>query len=384
MSTIHQPMGQSNLMVNLRALAGHMTGVQRYVQELDRRFDATVGRIAPARPLHGWRGHLWEQAMLPAKCGERLLFSPGNSGPLACRRQVVTIHDASTFDCADAFQGAFGRWYRWMLPRLARRVAGVITVSQFSRERLVAQIGANPDHVAVIYNGVTPPPRTQSPDAIDRCLARWQLPARFLLFVGSHDPRKNLARLIEGFLAAELKDVELVIAGGVNERLFAQSNTSAPLPGVRVLGRVAEDELEALYARAEGFVFPSLYEGFGLPPLEAMARGCPVICSSASCLPEVCGPSFEKGGACLYFEPREPAEITAALRRFTELSEDDRQRMAEAGRRHVAQFSWERCARETAAFLHDCATRCDKERSTGPARPTPPERMLAIAHPENS
>ena len=310
-------------------------------------------RVRPPASIsaQGIKGHLWEQFALPAQCRGRLLFSPGNTGPLACRRQIVTIHDASTFDQPEAFKGLFARWYRWLLPRLARRALCVVTVSRFSRDRLCARLGLSPARVAVIYNGVTPPPASL-PSVSTEELQRLRLPARFLLFVGSQDPRKNVPRLLEAFARARLGDVELLLAGGAAPGLFNAAGHDAALPRVRSLGRVSDAVLETLYARAEGFVFPSLYEGFGLPPLEAMARGCPVLTSDATCLPEVCGPDLSRGGACVYFSPHSPDAIARALEQFCRLTPDTRRAMADAGRRRAQLYSWDRCAADTLALLH--------------------------------
>ncbi len=346
------PLPPLSLTFNIRTLQAEQSGVQRYARELDRRWGSQIARVRPSHHAQGVHGHVWEQCVLPARCRGRLLFSPGNTGPLACRDQVVTIHDASTFDHPEAFSGLFGRWYRWLLPRLARRARAIITVSQFSRGRLSQRLGISPEKIVVVPNGVTPPvPRSE--ELIAQDAAQLRLPPRFLLFVGSQDPRKNVQRLIEAFSRARLGDVELLLAGGADPRLFhpdGQPPTS--VPGVRTLGRVSDTALETLYRRAEGFVFPSLYEGFGLPPLEAMARGCPVLSSHATCLPEVCGPSWEQNGACLYFAPDSTEAIAAALESFCNISTDTRHSMIEAGRRHAARFSWDRCAQATLDVLH--------------------------------
>ena len=339
------------MVFNTRTLSAPQSGVQRYARELDHRFDQSISRIAPAKLAQGIGGHFWEQFILPFLCRGRLLFSPGNTGPWFYRQQVVTIHDASTFDCADAFTGIFGRWYRWLLPRLARRALGVITVSNFSRDRLVATLGVPADKIAVVYNGVTPPPAIPGPDILEEARTRLSLPRRFLLFVGSRDPRKNVDRLVAAFGQLDEPELHLVLAGGSNQQLFNAQHSGKTTTRVRTLGQVDEVTLECLYHLAEGFAFPSLYEGFGLPPLEAMARGCPVLCSDATCLPEVCGPAFEAGGACLYFSPHQVASIADALRRFAALPAEARKRMTEAGRRQASRYDWDRCAQETAAAL---------------------------------
>jgi len=340
----------NRIVYNVRTLSAPLTGVQRYVRELDARLGGDFERVAPSIGAQGASGHLWEQLVLPVRLGGRMLFSPGNTGPVGYRRQVVTIHDASTLDLPDAFAGAFGRWYRWMLPRLARRVLGVVTVSEFSRARIVATLGVPRRRVAVVHNGVTPAPGPLAGDLLSAVRLRYGLHGRFLLFVGSRDARKNAAFLVKAFAASGVRGLELVLVGGGNDRLFAPGE-GAWKPGVRVLGHVEDRDLEALYALAEGFVFPSLYEGFGLPPLEAMARGCPVLCSDATCLPEVCGPALERGGAPIYFSPRSEASLAEALSRFAGLPAGVRQQMASAGRARAGGYTWDRCASETLAAV---------------------------------
>ena len=343
--------GHARLVFNVRTVGSPLTGVQRYVRELDLRLGAGAERVAPAGAAQGARGHLWEQCVLPLRCGDRLLFSPANTGPLAVRRQVVTIHDASTFDCPDAFSAAFGRWYRWLLPRLARRSLGIITVSEFSRERIVATMGAPREKVEVIYNGVTVAAQSPGADRRGQLRRSLGLAGRFLLFVGSRDARKNVALLSRAFSSAGLRGWELVLVGGGNGRLFSGGDRDCGHPGIRALGHVDDGVLDALYAMADGFVFPSLYEGFGLPPLEAMARGCPVLCSDAACLPEVCGPSLDRGGAPLYFSAASEGSVAEGLVRFAGLPREARLRMADAGRRRAALFTWDRCASQTRAAL---------------------------------
>ncbi len=341
------------------------------------RLPAQHAAFQPFGRGQGVLGHLWEQLVLPALCRGRLLFSPGNTGPLFYSNQVVTIHDASTFDFPDAFTGLFGRWYRWLLPRLAQRVRGVITVSHFSRERLAVHLGVPLEKITVVHNGITHRSTQPAPKSLAQMRTQLNLPARFILFVGSRDPRKNLDRLMSAFAAAHLPGTELVVAGGSNAKLFREEATDARPPRVHILGHVSETVLESLYCLAEGFVFPSLYEGFGLPPLEAMARGCPVLCANSTSLPEICGPSVDAGGACLYFDPTDTGSLIAALHRFSSLSAKERDVMVSAGYRVAARYSWERCARETAAALQDFANADLKEKSKPGASFVPTQPVLA-------
>ena len=333
-----------SIAVNLRTLSAPCSGVQRYAEAVAARLPSSARQFRPGGSSQGARGHLWEQFALPRQLNGELLFSPANTGPLAYKRQVVTIHDASTFDQAGAFSGLFGRWYRWLLPRLARRSLGVITVSEFSKQRLVATLKISPEKIAVVHNGITPPPATIDTRTRQSIADSLHLPKRFLLFVGSLDPRKNLEKLVQAFSSADIDGVHLLVAGGANRSLFANGQFDPDTQKrVRFLGHVDEATLETLYARAEAFVFPSLYEGFGLPPLEAMARGCPVLCSNTTSMPEVCGDDIDRGGPTLYFPPHSVTPIANALRQFFALPVAQRTRMAERGRAHAARFTWDRC-----------------------------------------
>src|SRR6185312_8680363 len=129
------------IVVNTRVLGAQVTGVQRYTLELLNRWDDTAERIAPACSRRGLAGQAWEQIVLPARLGGRLLFSPSGSGPLETSRQVLTIHDTAVLDCPESFSRTYGSWHRFLLPKLARRAKQIITVSQFVKERVVSCLG---------------------------------------------------------------------------------------------------------------------------------------------------------------------------------------------------------------------------------------------------
>jgi glycosyltransferase involved in cell wall biosynthesis len=325
--------------VNGRYLVQRLTGVQRYAREIVARWEP-VPIHQPQRGGKGASGHLWEQLRLPT-LAKGPLWSPGTTGPLAVARQVVTIHDTAFVDRAECFTRAFAAWYLWLVPRLARRVRKIITVSEFSKQRIVDYCRVSPDKVEVILSGVGPQFQPQAADKIAAAREQLNLPGRYALCVCSLEPRKNLLRLLQSWAAMPNRpeDLHLVLVGAKGH-VFNDVGLSEPPPAVHLAGYVGDDLLPALYAGAEFFAFPSLYEGFGLPVLEAMASGTPVLCSNTTSLPEVAG------DAAVLVNPLEIDSIAAGLQ---QLADDAslRARLRDQGLERVRNFCWDESARRT-------------------------------------
>lgn len=280
--------------------------------------------------------HAWEQGVLPRAARDGLLVSLAGSAPAFAARQVATLHDAAVFDVPQAYTRAFGAWYRWLFRRLARRAEAVLTVSEFSRAALSRATGVAADRFVVVRNGADHLHDVATDETV---LARLgPSPGHVLLAVGSANPTKNLRALVRAFAALGARDdATLAIVGGGNAQVFADGAAPADPPRVLRLGTLPDARLKALYANARALVFPSTYEGFGLPPLEAMACGCPVVAARAASLPEVCG------DAALYVDPRSDASIADAMRRVLD---DDAlcARLREAGLERASGFTWDAAA----------------------------------------
>jgi glycosyltransferase involved in cell wall biosynthesis len=325
------------LAVNTRVTAFATGGQQRVAAEVLKRLGAVL-TIAPSRPLAGAKGHLWEQTVLPWRARGRLLWSPSATGPVFMRRQVVTLHDVAFLDTPEYFSTSFRTFYAALIPRLVRTAARVVTVSEFSRRRILDQLGARPERVVVIGNGVSENFRPQSAENIARTRAALDLPPRYFLLQATSDRRKNLAGALQAWkmaLPGLPDDLQLVVSGNLDRaHVFGKSDPAVAAPRTRGIGYVAEEHMAPLMAGAEAFLFPSLYEGFGMPIIEAMACGTPVLTSAATATQEVA-----QDKALLV----NPASIADIARGIIELSgnADLRARLSADGLAHGAKFNWE-------------------------------------------
>ncbi len=327
--------------INGRFQQRRITGVDRYAHEISKRLTAEKYFIVPNRPPGQVAGHLWEQVILPARIQRGdVLWSPANAGPWSVRNQVVTIHDASIFDHPEWFNPTFSLWTRLSWKILARRVKAIITVSNFSRDRLRLHLGIPEGKIHVVYNGVGKPFEQQPQKTIEMVKEKYRLDKPYFLFVGMDDPRKNLAGLVQAWESLKLKSHSLFIAGAKG-KVFANQRGRETRP---LQAHVLDEELPALYSGAAAVIVPSLYEGFGLTVLEAMACGAPVIASDIPVFREL----FE--GAALFADPHEPKEIANAIKKIIE----DKlltMKLREQGLVHTSKFSWDESARKTQEII---------------------------------
>lgn len=318
------------IIVNGRFLSRRVTGVERYGREILSCIGA--GYRLQRTGYNGWRGQTWEQFILPRTVNSKsILWSPANTGPLMIRNQALTIHDLSPLEHPEWFRPSFAVWYRLFLPILARRVRLVFTPSEYVKKKVSERFG--------IHNLIV------TPNAADHAVffpeARqnsYNLPSQYVLFVGTLEPRKNLQGLLQAWqkISKDFKEVWLIVAGTYG-KVFKTMRLSTEMERVRFLGYVEDEDLPGLYAGASLFVLPSLEEGFGLPVLEAMASGAPVIVSNCGALCELVK------AAGVVFDLAERQGLSSAMQACLE-DAALRSSMKEKGLHRASSFSWQTTA----------------------------------------
>lgn len=348
--------------INGRFLTQPLTGVQRFGRELTCALDRRIGTGAVPEQLAGarWRiivprgaapdirldniaieehgsgaGHLWEQTALLRTARHDLLLGFGGSGPLLHPRQLVVIHDVTIFRHPESFTRSYRLAHSLLGFVLARR-ARIATVSRFSREELSAVFRVPAAPIRVVYNAVehfsalepdlTTPERLGLKDG------------RYFLVLGTLKPNKNVDFAIRAFQSLARRDQKLVLIGSAHPGVF-KSSAIGGIENLIHAGRLSDEEVAGLARRATALVFPSLYEGFGIPPLEAMTQGCPVLAADIPPVREACG------DAALYFDPRAQGTLEEAMRRI--LDEPSlRKDLVPKGLANAKRFSWANSAGE--------------------------------------
>ncbi len=342
------------LYVNARFFSQEVTGVQRFAIELSQKLCEQrddVVFLAPEKIKHNEvtkhlnvkvigknSGHFWEQYDLPSYLRDidnPLLVNFCNTAPLFYKNKVITLHDVAYKRFPQSYSFKFRGAYNFIIPRLIASSRAVLTVSQFAKSELEHFFNLPKEHCYVVYNAASDlfHPQMQAKEN--------HAPEKYFLAVASQQYHKNFEGLIAAFACLpECLGFKLKIVGAQHKNYQGVESilaSSTSINHVEFLGRVDDDTLSELYRRAFAFVFPSFYEGFGIPPLEAQASGCPVIASSAAAMPEVLQDSV------IYFDPYDRNSLVNALKSSIE-NQSGRHRFVEAGYKNAARFSWESSA----------------------------------------
>ena len=332
------------LVINARFLTQNITGVQRFAIEIAKQLKILYGNdlifVSPKNIIHkelakeldvkiigNFTGHLWEQISLPKylkQNGNSLLLNLANTAPLLYANKIVTIHDLAFLHHPEWFSKKFTLVYNFLLPNIANHSKHILTVSQYVKDDISKSYKIEPNKIDIIYNSYSNMFKKLPFEKED-----------YVLAVGSIEPRKNLIALIDIFKKTDMK---LLIVGQKN-KVFSEFNLEKLPKNIIFTGYVDDKELVELYNKAKIFVYPSLFEGFGIPPLEAQACGTPVICSNVTSLPEVGGDSV------LYCDPYDVNDIADKIMLLLE-DKSLQNELIQKGYENLERFSWEKSAKK--------------------------------------
>jgi glycosyltransferase involved in cell wall biosynthesis len=328
------------IVVNARFLTQKVTGVQRFAIEiskilhtlddhiifvtpyniLDQNLANELGAIVIGRNT----GTIWEQADLRYYLllkSKPLLINFCNTGILFYKKQIVTIHDMSYKVNPKWFTHQFYLWYNFLIPHLANRSLKIFTVSNSSKKDIIKYLKIKTDKISVVYNSSNlNTNNTFEPVNIEK----------YILSVSSLDPRKNLNNLIEAFKNID-KEIKLIIVGLKKDNF--EFNEELLCSNIIIKSYVSDNELGLLMSNAEAFVYLSFYEGFGLPPIEAMSMGCPVIVSDIPAHREICG------NAALYADPNDIEDIKNKIINLLN-NNNLKKELVLAGEKNIKRFNW--------------------------------------------
>lgn len=335
--------------INSRFLTQPITGVQRFAIEISKQLKMLYGNkvqfVSPKNILYhdiakeldltiiGKRtGHLWEQIDLPRylkKQGYPLLLNFCNTAPVFYKNKIITVHDIAFKVYPQTYSKSFLCLYNWLIPRIIKNSQQIITVSHFSEQEIIRFYPAAKGKTSVVYNAVSEHFKRVYNEVLKR--------EKYFLAVSSLNHRKNLLTVLQAFdkISTQIEDIKLYLIGDLKTESFVQIDLSKYLknPRIKILGRVSDNELVEYYSNALGFLYPSLYEGFGIPPLEAQHCDCPVLVSNASCLPEV----FQD--SAVYCDPLSIESIQTGMLQL--MDKEVRESLRAKGYENMKRFSWE-------------------------------------------
>ncbi|WP_447875012.1 glycosyltransferase family 4 protein [Serratia fonticola] len=346
------------LFVNARYLTQERTGVQRFAEEISlslRKIRKDLVFLSPpgiirsnvakklqVQEIGTKKGHRWEQIELPRylkKNGSGLLLNLGNTAPIFYKNQIITHHDVAYKRHPASFSKKFRLFYNIFVPLMLKKSKWLFTVSEFSKCEINDIYGYPLDKISVIYNAVN--------EEFKKGQAKNTDP--YFLAVSSPSFHKNFHGMLQAFSAlSKNHDVALKIIGKTTGSFSKQDFSSLIKTSKKIdfLGRVEDEEMIMLYQNAHAFIFPSFYEGFGIPPLEAQSCGCPVISSNTASMPEVLRDS------ALYFDPYNMSQMVDAMERIL-LNRELRLNLIEKGDENAKRYSWMNSAHKVSQIVDE-------------------------------
>ncbi len=340
------------LIINSRFLTQNITGVQRFAIEISKQLKKQLGEkvqfISPKNIVHSElakeldvkvigdkTGHLWEQLDLPKylkSIDSPLVLNLANTAPFFYRNKIVTVHDIAYERFPQTFDWKFRVFYKLLIPNIIKTAKHILTVSEFSKNEIHNLYGINLENIGVVYNAVNEIFKSK----------KIETNQKYILAVSSLNYQKNFHSLVKAFNQLDDKSTKLYLVGSINKNFASIELLSEIEKNTNIVfkGRVDDNELIELYSNAICFVYPSLYEGFGIPPLEAQACGCPVICSNVASLPEVGGVD-----SVVYCDPYNVNDIREKI----ELVLNDKNLQNDLkikGFENIKRFSWEESVRK--------------------------------------
>jgi len=338
--------------INGRFLMQRVTGVQRFaleiIKQLNKENDFKFVLLVPKnykathelshieiRKVGNREGHLWEQIDLVKYVKRKPLINLCNTAPILKKNQIVVIHDAAVYNSPKGFSFLFRNWYKIMFSFISKRAARILTISDFSTRELIKYLHVDKEKLGFISEGKEHFEEIKENQSV---LEKFDLKkGRYVFAVSSLNPNKNFKALMDTASELSKENFEIVIAGGTDPKVFGDVDIKNDK--IKYLGYITDEDLKGLYKNAGCFVFPSIYEGFGLPPLEAMSVGCPVIVSNVGPMPEVCE------DAVVYFNPYNHFELTDKIKKVMG-SESIKKELSVKGIEQAQKFSWKKASKQ--------------------------------------
>lgn len=361
-----------DVIIDARMVDRHLHGIARYTYELIRnnagevQYHLLVNDIELAKKIfNGIKNidfiemkskflSLKEQIELPKIInsfkGDVIFHSPSFvASPFINKKMIMTIHDLNHIRYPEFYTPFHKYYYKFIVKTSAKKCEKILTVSDFSKQELVEWLNCSEDRISITYNGIDEAFKEEKDnEKINNIKLKYGLPEKFALYIGNQKPHKNLITLIRSLPLVDDKEIKLVINGNLSEECYKECVKLKIEDRINCIGFVDDKDLSVLYSLAKVFVFPSLYEGFGLPPLEAMACGCPTIVSNAASLPEVV-----KDGA-LIFDVLDYEDLASKINKIRNLNLNNLKVKA----KNVSKiYKWSKCYEETLEEYKNCIRR---------------------------